>query len=139
MAITARSLNHYQVEINAGDHTFVADEPPGTGDDAGPCPFDLLLASLASCIVITLKMYAGRKNWPLEEVQVEMSIQSVDQVAPDGAKSRSSIIESRLTFQGPLTLEQVRRLEEIASHCPVSRTLTGDVQILHSVANLPPG
>ena len=137
MSITARSLDHYQVEILSGNHTFVVDEPQGTGDDAGPCPFDLLLASLASCITITLKMYAGRKDWPLEQVQVEMSISSVDQVAPDGTKSRSSTIDSHLTFQGPLSIDQILRLEEIASRCPVSRTVTGDLQILHSVTNLP--
>lgn len=136
MSITARSLNHYQVEILAGNHSFIADEPLGVGDDVGPNPFDLLLASLASCIIITLKMYAGRKNWPLECVQVDMDMSSIDHVDAEGCKTRSSTVESRLTFQGPLTIEQIKRLEEIAGRCPVARTVTGDLQIVHTVNNL---
>lgn len=136
MAITARSVKGYQVEIDAGNHTFISDEPLGLGEDAGPCPFDLLLASLASCTVITLNMYARRKNWPLEGVEVSMDIRSSEIQAPDGGKARSSIIDSRLTFRGPLSVEQIQRLEEIAHRCPVHRTLKGDIKILQTVSNL---
>ena len=129
MGITARSLSNYQVEITAGSHRWIGDEPLGIGDDAGPNPFDLLLGSLASCTIITLRMYARRKNWPLEQIDLTMAIQSEEVRSPESSKSRRSIITSHLTFHGPLSLEQLKRLEEISERCPVSRTLLGELQI----------
>lgn len=142
MAITARSQKNYQVEIQAGRHTFISDEPAGVGDDAGPGPFDLLLSALASCTIITLHMYARRKNWPLERVELSMLMQSEVIPAPstgDGSgdtKARRSWIEGQLTFHGALSSEQMKRLEEIASRCPVHRTLRGEIYINFHVQNL---
>lgn len=135
MSITARSLNHYQVEIQAGTHTFLSDEPVGIGEDTGPSPFNLLLGGLASCTIITLKMYAQRKGWPLEGIQMTVDLNSTETRTPDGIKKRSSVIETRFVFSGSLTPEQTARLEEIANRCPVHRTLTGDIQILSSVTD----
>src|SRR5574338_1616845 len=103
MSITARSLKNYQVEITTGSlHTFISDEPPAMGgDDAGPSPFDLLLAGLASCTIITLHMYARRKNWPLERVDMQASLRAVETTV-DGVRLRSSVIDTRLSFHGPL-------------------------------------
>lgn len=134
MAITARSLENYQVEINAGNHRFISDEPAGIGDDAGPCPYDLLLSALASCTIITLHMYARRKNWPLERVELAMDIQH--QEPPAGGKERGSLIQANVTFHGPLSAEQLRRLGDIAARCPVHRTLLGEIQIHVTVSNL---
>jgi putative redox protein len=136
MGITARSLRNYQVEITAGNHQLVSDEPVGIGDDAGPNPFDLMLAGLASCTIITLQMYARRKKWPLEGVEMGLDMTSTERRGPGGARERSSVIEMELTFQGPLSEAQIRRLEEIATRCPVHRTLSGDIQIHHFVSNL---
>ncbi len=78
MIIKARSAGGYKVEFDTGSHRFLADEPViSGGEDAGPTPYDLLLASLAACTVITLQMYAGRKNWQLEDVEVELGINKV--------------------------------------------------------------
>lgn len=136
--ILAKSLSKYQVDILAGNHRFISDEPAGIGDDAGPSPFDLLLSGLASCTIITLHMYANRKKWPLERVEMEASIRAMETQSSTG-KSRSSVIDTQLTFHGPLTTEQLLRLGEIASRCPVHRTLKGEIQILTRVANLEPG
>lgn len=135
MTITARSTINYQVEILAGNHRFISDEPAGVGDDAGPCPFDLLLSALGSCMVITLEMYAKRKNWPLESAAISLDIQSVEQRLEDGSKTRSSMIENKLTLNGPLTVEQRQRLLEIAGHCPVHRTLLGQIEIKTNLAD----
>ena len=57
---------HYATAIEAGGHKIIADEPSSNGGaDAGPAPYDLLLAALSACTAITLKMYADRKRWPL--------------------------------------------------------------------------
>ena len=134
MNVTACSLTNLQVEIIAGRHQFVADEPvEAGGDDAGPDPYSLLLGSLAACTVITLQMYARRKSWPLESVQASLGIQKVHARDCEDCESdpdaRVDIIESRLTFRGDLSPQQVARLAEIASRCPVHRTLAGEIKI----------
>lgn len=136
MPIYARSLRKYQVEIDAGAHRYLSDEPPGIGDGAGPSPFDLILSGLASCTIITLQMYAARKQWPLEKFEAEYEINSVEVRDSDDVKRRSSHIHSRLTFYGPLTPEQIRRLDDISTRCPVRLALSGDIKITHQVRNL---
>jgi putative redox protein len=130
MSIKAYSTTNYQVEITAGRHQFIADEPAGVGDDAGPCPFDLLLSALASCTIITLKMYALRKGWPLDRVDADLAYRSSEENGPDGSRQRTSIIDTQLTFHGALSSEQVKRLTEIADRCPVHRALKGDIEIV---------
>lgn len=121
------------VNIRAGRHTLVADEPAGVGDDTGPTPYDLLLASLGACTAMTLRMYAERKGWPMEAVSVELAHARVhaddarDCDTPEGMIER---IDVALDLGGPLTSEQRSRLVEIADRCPVHRTLLGDKQIV---------
>jgi putative redox protein len=129
MSITAKSSSNYQVNLTTGKHKFTADEPADIGDDAGPCPFDLLLGALASCMVITVEMYARRKNWPLESVQLTSSIESKDEILTDGSKKRSSVINNQISFLGNLDASQVKRLTEIAGRCPIHRSLGGEFTI----------
>jgi putative redox protein len=135
MLVTARSADNLQVEITAGNHTWIADEPIGVGDDAGPDPYGLLLGALASCTVITLHMYARRKGWPLERVDMDLSI--VKMYARDcpqcqrqfPADTMIDVIDRKMRFSGPLSAEQIGRLTEIADRCPVHRTLSGEIVI----------
>lgn len=133
MAVIVRSLKNYQVQIFAGQHSFISDEPAEIGDDAGPDPYTLLLASLGACTVITLQMYARRKQWPLEQVEVALSTYRIhardceDCISRDDA--RVDIIETQLSISGPLDDEQRARLAEIAERCPVHRSLTGEIKI----------
>src|SRR5690349_8737519 len=63
----------FRTDVRAGEHAFVADEPRSVGGtDAGPTPYDYLLGALGACTAMTLRMYAGRKGWPLEEVVVRL-------------------------------------------------------------------
>jgi putative redox protein len=133
MGVTARSTRGLQVELTAGRHRLVADEPAGVGDDAGPNPYDLLLAALGACTVMTVELYARRKGWPLEEVRVALDHAKIH--ARDCADcesdpaARVDIIELTLDFAGDLSAEQRARLLEIAGRCPVHRTLTGEIKI----------
>jgi putative redox protein len=115
--VTVRSgAPPYRQEIMADAHEWAADEPTSAGgQDSGPNPFQLLLAAVGSCVSITAQMYARRKQWPLEAVEV-----SVEGRSQEGAYEMSI----SLRFEGPLTAEQRERLAEIAGRCPVKRTLS---------------
>ena len=133
MIVNSRSLTGYQVEITTGIHRFVADEPIGTGDDAGPDPYALLLAALGACKIMTVQMYARRKNWPLEGAEVSLTIHKIHARDCEDCESdpnaRVDIIDAELTFHGDLKPEQVNRLAWIADRCPVHRTLTSETKI----------
>ncbi len=134
MTITARSLGKLQVEIKAGAHTVRSDEPViSGGEDTGPDPYALLLASLAACRIITTQMYARRKGWPLENVEISMSTHKVHARDCEDCESdpdaRVDIIETEIRFLGPLDQDQKDRLIEISEKCPVHRTLTNETKI----------
>lgn len=102
-------------------HTLISDEPPTSGgEDRGPAPTELLLGAIGACVAITVKMYAARKGWAIGEIQVDLSGKD------EGAVF---VVERRLTFSAPVSDEQHQRLTEIAARCPVSRRLTGQVEI----------
>lgn len=117
---TARIGNdHYRTEISVGGHELVADEGPALGGkNAGPAPYDLLLASLGACTAITLRMYADRKGWPLASVEVGLRLENRDGLQVDRV----------LTIAG-LDDEQMARLADIAERTPVTLTLKGGLPI----------
>jgi putative redox protein len=133
MSIQARNLENYQVEINAGRHRWISDEPVGVGDDAGPNPYDLLLGALGACKVITVQMYARKKGWHLEGVQVALQTYKIHAKDCEDCESdpnaRIDVIECEIGFQGELSPEQIQRLVEISERCPVHRTLTSETKI----------
>jgi len=112
---------------------LIADEPLDIGDDAGPDPYSLLLSSLAACTIMTVKMYAGRKNWPLEDVKITLSTHKVHAKDCEDCESdpnaKVDVIERQISFKGDLTQDQIDRLSDIASKCPVHRTLTSETVI----------
>jgi uncharacterized OsmC-like protein len=119
--------------ISVGPHVLPADEPNEYGgEDAGPNPYELLLAALGACTSMTVRMYAERKQWPLRGVQINLSHAKVH--AEDCAECETKVgmidrIELRICLVGDLSEEQQRRLLEIADKCPVHRTLTSEVQV----------
>jgi putative redox protein len=126
-----------QVDIRIGEHRLVADEPLGEGDGAGPDPYELLLSALGACTVMTVQMYARRKQWPLTGVEVRLNtfeLYEKDVERSEGdPHARVDVIERHITFHGDLSAEQRARLRVIADHCPVHRTLTGKIRIQTTV------
>jgi uncharacterized OsmC-like protein len=120
-------------EIIAGSHRLTSDEPVAAGGtDAGPTPYELLLAALGACTSMTVALYARRKGWPLEGVTTWLRHSRIH--ASDCADCETLVgmldrIELDVRFAGPLTTEQRSRLREIADKCPVHRTLTSEIDI----------
>ena len=120
-------------EIEAGRHRLQADEPVEAGGaDAGPSPYDLLLAALGACTSMTIALYARRKQWPVEGVEVRLQhskIHAADCAECETREGKLDRIEREIVLRGPLTDEQRARLLEIAERCPVHRTLISEVNI----------
>ena len=131
--VIVHSLENLRQEIDAGSHTFFADEPVDAGgDNSGPNPYELLLAAVGACTSMTLLMYARRKSWPLEDVEVRLSHSRDyrrDCAECEQKDARLDVIERRITLKGPLDEAQRLRLLEIAEKCPVHRTLTGTIKV----------
>lgn len=125
--VTVRSgEGKFQQVVLVGPHRGVADEPTELGgDDAGPAPFEHVLAGLGACTSMTIRMYADRKSLPLTSVNVDLSIHKED----DGYRLTRSI-----KLEGDLTEEQRKRLLEIANKCPVHKMLTGKISIESALA-----
>lgn len=118
--VAENGQGRYQQGIRVGEHHLIADEPVSVGGaDAGPAPFDFVMAGLGACTSMTLRMYAERKSLPLTGIHVELSHAKID---IDG-QSRDRI-SRRITLEGNLSAEQRQRLLEIAGKCPVHRALS---------------
>lgn len=120
VVVTENGLGRYQLGITAGQHRLIADEPESLGGaDAGPAPFDFVMAGLGACTTITLRMYAERKGMALRQVHVALRHDKVD---VDGVR-RDRITRS-LTLDGDLNEAERQRLLEIANKCPVHKALS---------------
>lgn len=118
----------YATTIATGHHTLTADEGPELGGkDAGPAPYDLLIASLGACTVITLRMYAERKQWPVSAVHADLHF------VRDGD---NQFIERVLHIEGPVDQDQKKRMAEIAEKTPVTLTLKRGLEIRTTLATI---
>jgi len=126
-AAHARGSSGYAVTVRARAHGIAADEPVARGGtDTGASPMELLLGALASCTIITLRMYAERKRWKLGEVKVDCRL-----FEEDGAK----VVERQLRFGAPVDENQRARLLEIADRTPVTRIVAGATPIRTRLAD----
>ncbi len=121
MPAVARRIRGHQHEIEIRDHRLIVDEPPSLGgEDTGPDPQELLAASVASCVAITIEMYAARKGWDVDGLEVACDFTPAER----GSPTRFELV---IRLPSELDEDQRRRLEVIAAKCPVHRTLEGEV------------
>lgn len=123
----------YTQYVEAGAHVFYVDEPVDHGgDDLGPNPFDLLLASLASCTSITLRMYAKRKGMKLERVGVRAAYRKFHAEVCEECEQTEGyvdVIERDIELIGDLSDDERARLMKVADKCPVHQIMHSDVHV----------
>ena len=114
--------DRYGQDITIRSFQLIADEPESLGgDDKGPTPMEYIFAGLASCKAITIRMYAERKKWSLDKVDVQVHYKSI--------KDQPPTVQAELTIEGDLDTTQKARLIEIGDRCPVHRFLSQQITI----------
>jgi putative redox protein len=117
----ARRREGYTHDLTVRSHRLTVDEPEAQGgQDLGPSPQELLAASLASCTAVTMEMYAERKGWDVDGLEVDCRYSPAER----GCPTRFELV---MKMPAHLSEEQVERLQVIAAKCPVHRTLEGEV------------
>ena len=126
----------FQLTVRSGEHTLFADEPESVGGlGSGLSPYELVSAGLAACTVMTMRLYANRKGFPLERATTTVRHEKVADMMPPDRFTRTIVLD------GPLSDDQRARILEIADRCPVDLTLVrgSDVQTELSSGGQPAG
>jgi putative redox protein len=130
MAKVSASIKNepYRIEIKSPTgNVLIADEPIDKGGkDSGFSPKELLGAALAACTSATVRMYAEKREWPLDEVKIAVDLERNE-------SGNSTVFNKRIEFIGNLTGEQRKRLLAVANVCPVHKILTNPIEIITSV------
>jgi putative redox protein len=115
--------DHYRTLVSNGrGHSLEADEPLELGgSNAAFAPDEILAGALATCSIITMRMYADRKNWPLEKIEMEVDFERIGLI---------SKFSKKVQFIGNLTAEQQQRLISIGDKCPVHKTFSNPIEII---------
>lgn len=120
--------------MKVGNHYLTADEPLDFGgNDFGPSPYELVSAGLSSCTAMTVQMYAKRKDWPLENIEVHTSYGKDHAADCEDCEADSAKIDTFnrvIKFVGNLDEKQKKRILEIADKCPVHKTLHSETQVI---------
>jgi uncharacterized OsmC-like protein len=128
----------FRTEIVARGHTLVADEPTALGGtDEGPTPYDYLVAALGACTAMTIRLYADRRGWPLDDVTVRLRHSRVHEKDCEDCEAQEvgiDQIEREVELSGALSPEQRLGLLRIADRCPVGQTLTRGIRVVPAQA-----
>ncbi|NND92597.1 MAG: alpha/beta fold hydrolase [Granulosicoccus sp.] len=123
----------FMLDVFSDSHHWIADEPVKVGGrNAGPDPYEHLLAAVGTCTAMTIRLYAARKQWPLDDVTVKLQHSREHARDCEDCAERASqldVVKRDITLHGNLDEEQQKRLMDIADRCPVHRTLTGQLSI----------
>ncbi|WP_430967928.1 bifunctional alpha/beta hydrolase/OsmC family protein [Spongiimicrobium sp. 2-473A-2-J] len=124
----------FTTQMKLGKHYMTADEPlEFGGNDFGPSPYELVSAGLSACTAMTIQMYAKRKGWPIENVEVHTSYgkdHAVDCEACEMPEAKIDTFNREIKLTGDLDGKQKQRVMEIADKCPVHKTLHSQTQII---------
>jgi putative redox protein len=119
-SVTGEHLDGYQVLLRTPQHSWLVDEPPSVGgDDLAPNPFDMLLASLCSCTIITIRYYATRKNMAVEKIWADSQIKRI-------GHGKDSKYDVRLVIKvsGKIGKDELEKIKEFAGRCPVHNLIS---------------
>ena len=120
--VTAVIGDSYKVVSEARGHQTFSDEPvENGGTDEAMSPTELLLSALSNCKLATMQLVAKRKGWDMKGTILVLDLARNDE---------KTLIHQTITFPEHLTGEQRERLTAISHKCPVTKIVTGEVQIL---------
>ncbi len=137
--VTVQYLTDYNYSqlVTTDGHSLVVDEPvAGGGDGLGPSPYELLLGALGSCTAMTVLMYARRKGWQVTECSVHLThdrVHAEDSSDAEQGTRRVDVIKRDISLHGHITEEQKERLLEIATKCPIHKTLESNPTVIDSI------
>ncbi|WP_222984514.1 bifunctional alpha/beta hydrolase/OsmC family protein [Flagellimonas meishanensis] len=124
----------FTTSMKVGNHYMIADEPEDYGgNDFGPSPYELVSAGLSACTAMTVQMYAKRKEWPLENIEVHTSYGKTHAQDCQNCETEGSKIDTfhrEIKLVGNLDEKQKERIMQIADKCPVHKTLHSQIQIV---------
>ena len=133
------SADGFTTQLKVGSHYITADEPVSYGgNNFGPSPYELVSAGLSACTAMTIQMYAKRKKWPLENVEVHTSYQKLhadDCQNCDSSEAKIDTFQRAIKLTGSLDDKQIARIMEIGDKCPVHRTLKSEIKIDTTLLN----
>ena len=113
--------DQYKTELITSGHYLIADEPAEKkGTNLGPDPQEFLLSALASCTAITLRMYADRKQWLVDQIKVDVTVETTKE---------KSIFKCEISIEGTLDESQRDKMVQIAKSCPVHKILTNPIEV----------
>jgi putative redox protein len=124
-SVSCEHLEGYQVLVRTEHHAWTVDEPPGAGGDGlAPNPYDMLLASLGSCTVVTVWYIASKMKTPIEKLWVDLEISSTGH-----GKERRHSIRMVLRVRGRLDEKDLEKIRGYADSCPIHRLLSKAARI----------
>lgn len=139
VSVEERGDGKFVQSMTSGDHQLLADEPENVGgNNLGPGPYEFVLMGLGACTSMTIRMYADRKEIPLDRVHVKLSHKKVHAEDCADCESKDGKIDEivrEVTLDGDLSEEQRERLLDIANRCPVHRTLTSEIKVRTRLAD----
>lgn len=131
--VQSNNASSFIHDITLGKHKLTADiDTEMGGKDGGPNPHELMLAALGACTSMTIKVYAGRKGWDVQEVNVKLQDEQI--VDPENPSRKVPKITRIISISGNLTPEQLNSLKAIADKCPIHKLLTDNKQIETNLA-----
>lgn len=134
VVVQERGTGAYTQDVIVGEHRLAADEPVAVGgDDAGPNPYEYLLAALGACTSMTIRMYVQRKGWALRRIHVRLQHEKIHAKDCAECETKAGMVDQitrEIMLEGDLDAEQTAKVMEIADKCPVHRTLTSEIRIV---------